>query len=177
MMALPFKHRFSERIVADLPRFIRRCWRCLTVGRGAEHDCGLGKARVDRGDAARRAQCRSTGDDFYPGVELNGDKTKWWGLNEACVEALPRNEGFCNIEVGAHPTEPIFRGVFHAWRDTLLQIKPISESQRIKPAPSPIRRAIRKVRRLAGKSPFGELVVATRQLSALSAWKSSPRVF
>jgi hypothetical protein len=92
---------------------------------------------------------------FYPGAELNGDKTNWWGPNEACMEALLHVNGFCDVEAGAHPTVPDFRGIFHAWRDPACRIKPISQLERIRPPvdkvrPSLMRRAISKSRRLAG---------------------------
>lgn len=36
---------------------------------------------------------------FYPGAELNGDPTNWWGPNQACVEALLRATGFTRVEM------------------------------------------------------------------------------
>jgi tRNA (mo5U34)-methyltransferase len=51
---------------------------------------------------------------FYPGTELNGDGTNWWGPNRACVEALLRTVGF--EEVVFTPGYAPGRGVFHAWK-------------------------------------------------------------
>lgn len=52
---------------------------------------------------------------FYPGKELGGDPTNWWGPNPACVVALLRDLGFAEIEVSFLG---VSRGVFHAWRRT-----------------------------------------------------------
>jgi tRNA (mo5U34)-methyltransferase len=49
---------------------------------------------------------------FYPGKELNGDPTNWWGPNRACVEAMLRDVGFKNVEYTPHTAGP--RGVFRA---------------------------------------------------------------
>ena len=35
---------------------------------------------------------------FYPGAELNGDVTNWWGPNPACVEAMLRIVGFGDVQ-------------------------------------------------------------------------------
>ena len=40
---------------------------------------------------------------FYPGLELAGDHTNWWGPNEAAVVAMLRDVGFPDVEV-VHPT-------------------------------------------------------------------------
>jgi tRNA (mo5U34)-methyltransferase len=50
---------------------------------------------------------------FFPGAELAGDPTNWWGPSCACVEALLKTIGFGRVEscVGAAPN----RQVFHAW--------------------------------------------------------------
>ena len=39
---------------------------------------------------------------FYPGYELNGDKTNWWGPNPACMIALMRDLGL-EVEHVPHP--------------------------------------------------------------------------
>ena len=54
---------------------------------------------------------------FYPGAELVGDPTNWWGPNRACVEALLNTFGFPKIRYseGANLT----RGIFHACRGAL----------------------------------------------------------
>ncbi len=38
---------------------------------------------------------------FYPGLELAGDHTNWWGPNEAAVVAMLRDVGFAEVEVVA----------------------------------------------------------------------------
>lgn len=52
---------------------------------------------------------------FYPGRELNGDPTNWWGPNTACVEAMLRDVGFPNVSHEHHPPAQR-RGIFHATR-------------------------------------------------------------
>jgi tRNA (mo5U34)-methyltransferase len=51
---------------------------------------------------------------FYPGSELNGDGSNWWGPNIACMVALLKQFGFSRINVteGSSCT----RAVFHAFR-------------------------------------------------------------
>jgi tRNA (mo5U34)-methyltransferase len=51
---------------------------------------------------------------FYPGAELNGDATNWWGPNRACVEAMLRTVGFSDIRFTNHIMPA--RGIFHARR-------------------------------------------------------------
>lgn len=80
---------------------------------------------------------------FYPGAELDGDPTNWWGPNPAAVEAMLKTVGFRNIKIvsycsfaqrvrkavcrrirkpGLLFSVPFFqaiqqdRMVFHAWR-------------------------------------------------------------
>ena len=36
---------------------------------------------------------------FYPGEELNGDPSNWWGPNPAAVEAMLRHVGFTRVEL------------------------------------------------------------------------------
>jgi tRNA (mo5U34)-methyltransferase len=36
---------------------------------------------------------------FYPGEDLNGDSTNWWGPNPACVESMLRDVGFERVEM------------------------------------------------------------------------------
>lgn len=50
---------------------------------------------------------------YYPGAELVGDSTNWWGPNQACIEALLQASGFVTIETRAHPMRQ-GRGIFHA---------------------------------------------------------------
>lgn len=50
---------------------------------------------------------------FFPGGELAGDESNWWGPSCACIEELLKALGFRRIEsrVGADPS----RQIFHAW--------------------------------------------------------------
>jgi tRNA (mo5U34)-methyltransferase len=52
---------------------------------------------------------------YYPGDELAGDPTNWWGPNQACIEALLRSCGFAAVDPRFHP-HPMRqgRGIFHA---------------------------------------------------------------
>lgn len=50
---------------------------------------------------------------FYPGAELNGDASNWWGPNVACVQAMLRDVGFKTIAYVPHPVEKS-RGIFRA---------------------------------------------------------------
>jgi tRNA (mo5U34)-methyltransferase len=50
---------------------------------------------------------------YFPGAELAGDPSNWWGPNRACVEALLRTAGFADIRSRQHPTGTD-RGIFHA---------------------------------------------------------------
>jgi tRNA (mo5U34)-methyltransferase len=52
---------------------------------------------------------------FYPGCELGGDHSNWWGPNPSCVEAMLRDVGFNRIEtsMGAVHAD---RGIFRAYR-------------------------------------------------------------
>ena len=56
---------------------------------------------------------------FYPGGELGGDTSNWWGPNPPCVAAMLRDVGFRTVEFTAHPspTHAAMRGIFHASRD------------------------------------------------------------
>ncbi len=52
---------------------------------------------------------------FYPGTELNGDGSNWWGPNRRCVEAMLKDVGFSHVEFTRHATVS-GRGVFRATR-------------------------------------------------------------
>lgn len=51
---------------------------------------------------------------FYPGAELAGDSTNWWGPNTLCVVELLKMMGFAKIDVS--PGFDSLREVFHAYR-------------------------------------------------------------
>jgi tRNA (mo5U34)-methyltransferase len=55
---------------------------------------------------------------FYPGAELDGDDSNWWGPNESAVEALLKAAGFARVE-RVFPTSPadvLVRGAYKAGR-------------------------------------------------------------
>ena len=53
---------------------------------------------------------------FYPGKELHGDTTNWWGPNPPCIVDLLKSNGFRRVDFKMHPACED-RGIFHAWRD------------------------------------------------------------
>lgn len=65
---------------------------------------------------------------FYPGKELRGDGSNWFGPNEACVIAMLKDVGFTKVEVHSRTYNPSSRdlasieeirgnrAVFHAWK-------------------------------------------------------------
>jgi tRNA (mo5U34)-methyltransferase len=54
---------------------------------------------------------------FYPGGELLGDQTNWWGPNPAAVEAMLKSVGFLEVKLFAQELgDTAGRMVFHAWR-------------------------------------------------------------
>jgi len=54
---------------------------------------------------------------FYPGAELAGDPSNWWGPNIAFMIELLRAAGFARIEVSAGAAPD--RQVFHAYRNNI----------------------------------------------------------
>jgi tRNA (mo5U34)-methyltransferase len=54
---------------------------------------------------------------FYPGRELNGDPTNWWGPNAAAVHGMLRTVGFNRIETITPRRSAAFRAVraVHHW--------------------------------------------------------------
>jgi tRNA (mo5U34)-methyltransferase len=61
---------------------------------------------------------------FYPGAELAGDPTNWWGPNPAAVYGLLRQAGFGRVFYQDHPLHvagcphPLRqRGIYHAFVD------------------------------------------------------------
>jgi tRNA (mo5U34)-methyltransferase len=92
---------------------------------------------------------------FYPGSELGGDDTNWWGPNEQCMRALLLGHGFAEVEVSAHPVFRYGRAIFHAWRSTETRRSPLSRAARLKPTnfvlnSKIVRAATRPIRRLFG---------------------------
>lgn len=53
---------------------------------------------------------------FYPGAELNGDSSNWWGPNPNCVYHLLRAFGFSEIWYCDAPRQKN-RGIYHAFRN------------------------------------------------------------
>jgi tRNA (mo5U34)-methyltransferase len=52
---------------------------------------------------------------FYPGSQLGGDPTNWWGPNEAAVLAMLRDVGFADVRIVASRS-PLLSGVRSARR-------------------------------------------------------------
>lgn len=52
---------------------------------------------------------------FYPGNELNGDSSNWWGPNLTCIKAMLHDVGFDEVR---HVSTWGDRAVFHARRST-----------------------------------------------------------
>ena len=53
---------------------------------------------------------------FYPGRELSGDPTNWWGPNHAAVEGMLHSVGFARVDVITPPRSTGFRAaraLFH----------------------------------------------------------------
>ncbi len=46
---------------------------------------------------------------FYPGRELNGDPTNWWGPNAAAVHGMLHAVGFARVETVTPPRSTLFR--------------------------------------------------------------------
>jgi hypothetical protein len=46
---------------------------------------------------------------FYPGRELNGDPTNWWGPNAAAVHGMLRAVGFARVEAITPARSALFR--------------------------------------------------------------------
>lgn len=56
---------------------------------------------------------------FYPGTELNGDPTNWWGPNVEAVCAMLRVVGFTSVRVVTPLRSTAYRAaraIWHAWR-------------------------------------------------------------
>jgi tRNA (mo5U34)-methyltransferase len=56
---------------------------------------------------------------FYPGRELNGDPTNWWGPNQAAVVGMLQNVGFKRVDV----ITPVKSAVFRAARAVVHRLK------------------------------------------------------
>lgn len=52
---------------------------------------------------------------YYPGKELAGDETNWWGPNPALVYRLLVRAGFARVFYQDHPAYGRARGIFHAF--------------------------------------------------------------
>lgn len=55
---------------------------------------------------------------YYPGKELAGDETNWWGPNPALVYRLLTRAGFARVYYQNHPAYGRSRGIFHAFPET-----------------------------------------------------------
>jgi tRNA (mo5U34)-methyltransferase len=65
------------------------------------------ETHIEAGNDARPAMI------FYPGDELHGDSSNWWGPNVACVVAMLKSVGFARVDYVRHPLAPD-RGFFYA---------------------------------------------------------------
>jgi tRNA (mo5U34)-methyltransferase len=70
---------------------------------------------------------------MYPGAELAGDPTNWWGPNPACMLALLRQFGFEKVD--AAWTFVGQRAVYHAWRSDALRRLVGAKERVIEPVP------------------------------------------
>ncbi len=52
---------------------------------------------------------------FYPGEELAGDASNWWGPNVRCVMDMLKTVGFSQVEYTKHPLSDL-RGFFYAFK-------------------------------------------------------------
>ena len=52
---------------------------------------------------------------FYPGTELAGDETNWWGPNTQCVIDMLKTVGFSRVKYSPHP-QVHNRAFFHAFK-------------------------------------------------------------
>lgn len=85
------------------------------------------ETHIDLADLTRPAMA------FYPGAELAGDPTNWWGPNPLAVEAMLRSVGFRAVKTVSifrprpesmqwwAPNDPAAvkeqgRAIFHAWK-------------------------------------------------------------
>lgn len=96
---------------------------------------------VDLGDVDRPAMV------FYPGDELAGDPTNWWGPNVPLIKALLKEFGFSRIDYTAKP-----RATFHGWRSDARRVEipglDSSDTSPMVPANrSLLSRALRRLRR------------------------------
>lgn len=63
--------------------------------------------------------CRRPAMAFYPGRELNGDPTNWWGPNIAALEGMLRDVGFPDVRV----VTPLPRAPYRAARALAHRLK------------------------------------------------------
>ena len=86
---------------------------------------------------------------MYPGGELDGDESNWWGPNPACMVALLKQCGFAKVD--AAWTNIGYRTVYHAWRSDRLRRFGSAEELKIA-VPHP---ALLWMRRLLGRAKRG----------------------
>jgi tRNA (mo5U34)-methyltransferase len=83
---------------------------------------------------------------MYPGAELDGDDSNWWGPNPACMVALLKQCGFAKVD--AAWTRVGYRSIYHAWRtDELRRCGNIGERKMAVPHPLWLR-----TRRILGRT-------------------------
>jgi tRNA (mo5U34)-methyltransferase len=90
---------------------------------------------------------------MYPGSELDGDASNWWGPNPACMVALLKQCGFTKVD--AAWTNVGYRTIYHAWRTDELRRAGNAEERGIT-APYPpllrVRRRLGRVKRFFGRA-------------------------
>lgn len=86
---------------------------------------------------------------MYPGGELDGDESNWWGPNPACMVALLKQCGFAKVD--AAWTDVGYRTVYHAWRTDRLRRSAGADERKIA-VPHP---ALLWMRRLLGRTKRG----------------------
>ena len=75
---------------------------------------------------------------FYPGTELGGDPTNWWGPNRSAVEALLKSAGFAKVLFSPNPLAPETRGLFHAFKsEAFYREHAAAAAQRSRRGPQP----------------------------------------
>lgn len=81
---------------------------CLRRVAGLANEVLVLETHVDLSEVDRPAMV------FYPGTELAGDATNWWGPNVALLQAMLAGLGFSRVDVTTPPDDT--RAILHAWR-------------------------------------------------------------
>jgi tRNA (mo5U34)-methyltransferase len=90
---------------------------------------------------------------MYPGGELDGDASNWWGPNPACMVALLKQCGFAKVD--AAWTDVGYRTIYHAWRTDELRRAGDADERRIAVPYPPLlwaRRRLGRIKRFLGRA-------------------------